>query len=514
MNAVTAPAPPQPQWAGKLRNYQWAGAQWLHQPPYPLRGRILNDSPGFGKTRTALAAVRLRQDLGLSDNKCIVVLTPASARFDWRRERDRFWPEAKCAIVSEKPIGRHKGEADDAYLARSEPWRELLHGAVPAIVACSYSTASMEKLKDYILANDVLLDTVICDEAHVQKRDTNETSKVARYLVGRSNVTFLLTATAVHNKPMDLHNLLDICCMGKWGSRYRFAEKYFAVRTTEKGYGRTIDELLDKEGLKRDIAIACLKRSIAEAYGELPAIIRELRYVDAGPTYRISRESARKLVDGGAMNAALRRAAGTKLREAAAFIADLDEPVVAYTYERKHAHELAKLLNARKVTVSIATGEVTPLKRDGVIEAWKTGTSRVLICTMDAVKESATLTRAACMVFCDLDWLPGKQLQCEGRIDPARQLETERRPVRYYYFVVKGGADEVVAERVIAKIREAAGLIGDDTPLLNLAGTLAPMEKQVVTISMDDMLSDLVARVEARAERLEALGLDFDDLEM
>ena len=37
---------------------------------------------------------------------------------------------------------------------------------------------------------------------------------------------------------------------------------------------------------------------------------------------------------------------------------------------------------------------------------------------LDAVKESETLTRAAAMVFLDLDWLPGKQIQLEGRIYP------------------------------------------------------------------------------------------------
>lgn len=511
-----------PEWANKLRHYQWDGAQWLSQPPFPMRGRLLNDDRGFGKTFQGLAAARLRQDLGLSDNKCVLVLTTATARFDWRRDAQKLWPEAKVALIGEKSFTKRKGdkrkgtapETDEEFAKRSQPWRELLRGDVPAIVACSFSTESMEKLLDFALENDVVFDTIIIDEAHYLKKAENETSKVARMLVGRCRVVFLLTATAVHNRAMDLHNLLDLVAPGTYGSKYRFAERYFAVRVANKGFGRTVDELLDFPGLKRDIAPACLKRSIAEAYGELPAVIRELRRIDCGNTYRISRESARKLKDGGAMDAELRRCAGVKLKAVAEFIEDLDEPVVAYTYERKHASELAAMLEKKGVKVTLATGDVTSTKRDSLIEGWKAGNSRVLVCTMDAVKESATLTRASAMVFLDIDWLPGKQLQCEGRIDPARQPENERRPARYYYFVTHGGPDEVVAERVIAKIQEAAGLIGDDSALLGLAGTLKPMARELKTVSTVDMLADLVARVEARAERFESLGFDVDDFEM
>lgn len=818
--AVTSSDTPRPAWASKLRHYQWDGALWLHKPPAGLRGRLLNDDRGFGKTACALAAARLRQDAGLSDNKCVLVLTTASARFDWRRDAAKFWPEARCMLINEKPIGRRVGEAEDAYRARRQPWRELLYGNAPAVLACSFSTLAMEQLRDFILENDIVLDTVIVDECfpagtqvntrrgtrsieelrvgesvlafnpetgttsveiiraissrvtehllelvfpthsikvtpnhpfltsegwkkaealregdavvqlvqeetrevlpqpkaqsilqssmlssmayvppqvrgdvehpraygansegaqgrslekpqvgsgvlstyetqkphaqcgnarsslcdvegdgaspgdsrrqwteatqasthlgsssgladrssdsngenlrsselhqgghrqldhegssgsrwnfpqhleapragptegflpsgfrlvrlqgvkhhrvdsdstnhrvynlevsgphtyavngivvhncHYLKYAESETSKAARFLIGRSTVNFLLTATAVHNTAIDLHNLLDIMAMGKWGTKWNFARKYFQIHTTEAGY-QTIGQLIDKEGLKRDIAIACLKRSITEAYGELPAVQRELRRVDVGPTYRISRESARKLCDGGAMNTALRRAAGIKLRAASEFIADLDEPLVAYTHERKHAAKLVELLTKLKVTCTLATGDTPGPKRDALIEAWKAGSSRVLVCTMDAVKESATLVRAAAMVFCDLDWLPGKQLQCEGRIDPARQPEGQRRPVRYYYFVVDGGPDEVVAERVIEKIQQSAGLIGDDSPLLALAGTLSPMKRVLEEVSLKDALSDLVARIETRAENLYDLGLSEDDLEM
>lgn len=51
---MTTPTPtttnevPRPKWAEKLRHYQWAGAQWLAKPPFPMRGRLLNDDRGFG----------------------------------------------------------------------------------------------------------------------------------------------------------------------------------------------------------------------------------------------------------------------------------------------------------------------------------------------------------------------------------------------------------------------------------------------------------------------------------
>jgi SNF2 family DNA or RNA helicase len=327
-------------------------------------------------------------------------------------------------------------------------------------------------------------------------------ARTLRPLIARAEVSFLLTGTPIHNKPEDLHQLIDLCALGKLGSKWTFARRFFAI---EQGkFGCRIGRLLDKEGLRVAVAPYILARTVAEAYGELPARIRKLMRVEtAKPLARLSREQLRVRLDDAAagVNGLLRDAAKLKLQAAAELCASLNEPCVLYTYERADASELVKRLAKLQVRSVLATGELVTAKRAAAIENWKSGGPPALVCTMDAVRESATLTRAAAMIFVDLDWLPGKQLQCEGRIDPARQREGERRPARYYYVVTAGGPDEVVAERVFEKIVEMQGVVSLDESLDGYAATLRSVSTAKVAEPPAVVLNDLIARLLVHAER-------------
>lgn len=485
--------------------------------PVPMRCIAVSSPSGLylaGKsyipthnTSTALAAARFEVDS--FESKCILVFTTSISRFDWRREASRFWPELETFIVSvDQPKYQRKRESDTAYLQRREgKLRELLHGAAPALVICNYEMA--DYLSGLISSEGVVFDRAFCDEIHTCKYRATERSKTMRPLIGRTRKISLLTGTPIHNRAIDLHTLLDFCALGRFGSKWTLARKYF--RIINGLHGQAIGELVDKEGLRRDTSDLILARSVAEAYGELPARIRELKRIEVDtPIYRVSREAARKLKEGGAIDKALRKAAEKKLAYAADFIAEeLHEPVVAYTIQRDHAAALQAKLQKLKVSSILATGETIASVRAQRIEDWKAGGARVLVCTMDAVRESATLTRAAVMVFLDLDWLPGKQLQCEGRIDPARQPENERRPVRYYYLVIEGGPDEVVAERVIEKLNEAQGLIGDNPEanrLVDMLKSVPGKAEAAIKETPEQAMSDLISRIETRAARMAEMG--------
>jgi hypothetical protein len=187
----------------------------------------------------------------------------------------------------------------------------------------------------------------------------------------------------------------------------------------------------------------------------------------------------------------LRRCAAAKLDRAVELAQTLAEPVVLYTFERAHAAALGRKLSAAKVPALCCTGAVTTVARDKRIQRWMAGDATALVCTMDAVRESATLTRAAAMIFVDLDWLPGKMLQCEGRIDPSRQPEADRRPARYYYLVTDGGPDEIVAERVITKIEQAQRIVGGADMSLGLRDCLAPVKASAVAEDPAAALADI-----------------------
>ncbi|TAL42370.1 MAG: DEAD/DEAH box helicase [Salinibacterium sp.] len=513
----------------KLRSYQRAGAEFLSEPPDFHRGRILADGRGFGKTCQALAAVKLRAERN-NDGNVTPIITTAISRGDWRREIARVWPEAKTAVLcNDEPKYRRRGESEEDFSKRQlDTWLPVMKGEVPnaehhfPIV----SFESVPKLLQASIAHGIVFGSLICDEAHRLKTYSTRTSQAVRPLVAKSNVTMLLTGTPVHNRPKDLYNLLDTCKMGYAGSFRRWADRYFFMHVTNGGFGRIVGDFMGpqyKQALIDDTASLMLSRSVKEAYGELPAVQRILKRLSPkSEAFRVSPAKVAKMKEGGTIDEALRKCAEQKLKYAAELAEELGEPVVIYTYKREHARQLMVHLANLRIGALLATGDVVAKKRDEVIERWKRddevpalegkapSSCPVLVCTMDAVNESATLVRAACMIFCDFDWRPMKQLQCEGRIDPARQPENMRRPVSIYYLCIEGGADEVVAERQYEKLVQAQGIAGTGESTAALSSMLKPLAQNVTfleTVSEEQSLADLVARLEARASRIEEVGL-------
>lgn len=475
-------------WLSSLRNYQRADAEWLADPAWKHRGRLLASPPGFGKSRSLIAGARLRHETGLARTTGVTIFfTPATARGDIHREAKATWPELPIFTlgITDKKV---KLTAE-----REEKLLRILTACEPTLLISSHESAP--KILEAVESRQLLLGTVIVDEAHRLKYSKTNMTKTIHPLIARSERTFLATGTPVHNRGYDLHNLLSLCAPNRFGSRGTFVRRYYSM--TVGRYGSTPRELVNKEGLRHDIEGFVMARTVQEAFGELPPRIRKLIEVDVVNDTNIDRTF-------GGIDRALRFAAKRKLPHVVRLVEELDEPTVVYAYEREHARAIASALNHRGISTTLATGDDPPARRFAKVESeWKSGKTLVLVCTMDALKESATLTRASAMVFADLDWLPGKMVQCEGRIDPARQPEGERRPARYYYVVCSEGADKVTALRVIEKIEEAQGVVSSEAAAVGLKDVLAPMMPKAEWA--EDILSDLMARLEAREERMAAL---------
>lgn len=355
----------------------------------------------------------------------------------------------------------------------------------------------------------VLSGGLIVHNCHRIKGEKTTRAKLMRTFVARSTASAFLTGTPVENRPEDLFNIMDLCKRGVFGTYWRFAERFFQLHVGSRGFGHEVGDVLDKQMLKDAIAPFVMGRSAAEVMGKMPVRQRLLKLIDAPGAERISPAKLHLFKESTGIEAACRGAVKYKLAAAVELVQDIDQPVVLYTYRREDANQLSKLLSKAKVPNLVATGDSTTKARDAIIERWKNGEATALICTMDAVRESATLVRASVMVFVDLTWLPGTILQCEGRIDPARQPVNERRPVTYYYLVTRGGPDEVVAESLVHKIEQASG-IGVKNQLADSFGEfLAPLDKRVKAeeISGVEMMADLTARLTARANRFADLGM-------
>lgn len=492
-----------------VRGYQLDGANWLVDLPPRSRGRLLADGLGLGKTRTALAAMRIRYEMGLMPSPCGIVFTTAISKHDWRREAERFWPELTVHVMGSETSYQRKGESDENFAIRRDmKWQQMLRGEMgPALIVSSYEGA--ERIDEFITREEILLDFLGVDEAHNLKKAATARAMNIKSFVARSSHTTLLTGTPIHNRPQDLHNLL--CLMRpKTKSLWSWAKPFFLMHAPDKGYGPgQIGELIDKEGLLESISDLVWGRTSTEVFKELPARQRVLKLVDAPGAERVSPAKLHLFNEETGIRAACEKAVKHKLDAAVQLALDVDQPLVMYAWRREDAKALhAKLLKA-KVPALLATGEVTAQQRDKIIERWKAGEATALVCTLDAVRESATLTRAKVMVFVDLSWLPGVMLQCEGRIDPARQAENDRGAVTYYYVVTKDGPDEVVAEMLVEKIEQASGIGSKNKTSDTLGDFLSPLDKRVKVAesSPEQIMAELMSRLSSRAARLADLGM-------
>lgn len=505
-------------WKKLFRSYQLENAEWLTELPPFQRGRLLADGLGTGKTRSALAGARLAFEKGLIEQPVMVGFTTASSVHDWRREAEKCWPELRFIRTGEKKaVTKRKSETAEEFEKRkfeaseNAAWKQAIRKAAsttqPTLIMGDYWWA--ENICNEVFNAELLLDRVLLDEAHLLKKSGTSRSKAIRMAVARSKQTTMLTGTPVHNRPFDLHNLLTLCAPSLFpSSTYTWAQPYFHIKLKEGNYPYIAD-LKDKAQLIEDIKPFVAGRTAAELMGEdLPARTFQLKLIDVPGTVRMSpaKMRAKKSAE---VDAMLRETVRHKFDAAIEIVRDADKPVVLYTYKREDAERLCKLLNAEELPALLATGDQTSVARDKTIERWKQGEGLALVCTMDAVRESATLTRADLMIFVDLHWLPTVLLQCQGRIDPARQPEHERRPVTYLYLVTRGGPDEVVAETLVEKLDAASGIGVKNQAGDRLADFLRPMDsrKEVTKLDPEELMAELVERLNVRADRLADLGM-------
>lgn len=483
-----------------LYPYQRIGIDWLvaNVPGVTAQGRLLTDGRGLGKTaqlvNTAkeLSEMARRGNVDVSDySPIIIAMAPGTARADWQRELGTWWPDSQWHVIwSAKDIER----LTDAQLRRAA-WDS------PLVIVCSIHDKLLDALRERLesIYPSLLPFLTLVDEAHLLKNVKAKRAMSARIFIGRAWRIILTTGTPIYNRATDLFNLLHLMQPQKFRSYWAWVSRYFFIHESE--FGKRPGQLLYPERLRADTQHLVFGRSASEVWKDLPPRRITTRKVQAKAP-RMSPAKLRLMRESSAeMRKVLSECAEKKLDAVAEYARDCEEPVVLYTYEKAHSEMLVEKLKALGVTTSLANGDTTPQKRSLILEEWKNGSTTALVCTMDAVRESATLTRASLMLFADYDYVWSKVLQCMGRIDPARQPVAERRPARYVFFSIAGGPDEVVAETLLEKIEQGNVLTTDDVAegLADELSAAVGKARAAKPESTDSLLADLVARIEARA---------------
>lgn len=188
---------------GKLYPYQEESVARMVDRGQMLLGLVM----GAGKTVTTIAAIE--QLMGSNEiDKCLVVV-PASLKYQWMREIERF-TDSRVVVIDGNPKERAK------------TWR--------ATLSAKYIIVNPETLiRDLAHCLKVDYQAVVVDEATIIKSRVSKRSKIIKKIGRRVYYRFALTGQPIENRPEELFSIMEFVDPDVLG-RFDSFDRTFIVR--------------------------------------------------------------------------------------------------------------------------------------------------------------------------------------------------------------------------------------------------------------------------------------------
>ena len=437
----------------KLRNVQHAGIDFISQ----RRGTLLGDDMRIGKTLTAI----MSHDPA---DGPFVVICPAMPRPVWISWLKRVFPD--------EPIGVLRGRTFD-----------------PKVVQHRLVVGHYEILPWW--QSSAPIGTLVFDEAHNLTNRNAARSKAAVYLAMRAKRVICATGTPIWNMPTDLWNVVGLVAPGAFGGYHEFAARYGLPELT--AHGTKYTGISNEQELNARLSEIMIRRRWVDVATDLPAITRNVSLVELNDEQKLQLNIfAAEL---GVLNKATTVGVLSRYREKlstiklpsvlaeATKVLDRNEPVVIWTWHVSLAKKIAAKLGDRAF---LLTGEVTNVKRDEAMAAWKAHPAAALVCTMSVAQVGLDFSHAHLAIFAEIDWTPAIIAQAEMRTyDPTRAMNIT--------YVV---ADHFIEQRItMALIRKfgASHPLGvsaaDDAISMLQAAIYGPVDEPDLDRLMEDFLA-------------------------
>ncbi|HET6312345.1 MAG TPA: DEAD/DEAH box helicase [Chloroflexia bacterium] len=375
---------------------------------------LLADDLGLGKTPQAIAATKLLKEWhGI---KKVLVITPASVKYQWGREIERFSDESYTVVTGSKQK------------------REQQYAADVTFTIINYELVLRDL--DHITALNA--DLVILDEAQRIKNWRAKTSQAIKELP--HPFAFVLTGTPLENKLEELYSIVEFLDEKLLGPPWQF----MAQHVVKDEWGGIIG-YKDLAGVRRTIAPILLRRRKADVLQDLPQRIDNDFWLELEPEQeRLYRPLEKQLAallrlpewDAGTSAMALRLI--TLLREAAT-AAQLVNPEVHSSRKLKELPALVEeiALEGHKMLIFTQWERMTRLAeqalagldvktvrlygglgiraRQRIIEQFMTDPQTAVFISTDAGGLGLNLQAASFVINLDLPWNPARVEQRIGR---------------------------------------------------------------------------------------------------
>lgn len=382
-------------------DFQRAGISFLLQSLNSFHGALLASDMGLGKTFQALSAVILNPDF-----KRVLVLCPASTKYNWAAEIEKHYPQLTYTVID--------GPADE----RDALWRN-----VTVITIANY---------ELLLRDDhpkrTRWDFIICDEIQRIKSYKAKTSKLTKSLKRQHSLG--LSGTPVENRLEELHSIFDFCMPGLLGPGWLFVWEH----CIKDGYGNTVG-YRGLEKVRQRIEPHYLRHTKAQVLPQLPPkIYNDLWLELTSPEWTLYDAIKQQIAEWIQINPILTTAniltEMLRLKQAtdhpkllgeelpSTKLAALEElleageghKVVVFTQFAQMAHILVDRFKAPLIEGATPAKERTEIAKDFAINK-----EQLLVCT-DAGNLGLSFLGPDIVVHYDLLWNPQRMRQREDRL--------------------------------------------------------------------------------------------------
>ena len=424
-----------------LRHYQAEGIAYMLN-----HGNCINgDDCGLGKTAQAICTCEIL------DCFPVLVICPASVKYNWKKEWARWNPDRTVGVVDPKAMKRKRNPEPD-------PW-----GCDVTVINYDLLSGQKNERGDIKPRYKELVKRMwggcVIDEIHFLKNDKAIRSRMAKRVCRNIPNVWGLTGTLTQNRPADLIGPYTVLrrFVEIFGDSLSFKFRYCDAKKTvfcfDWGGASNLEELY--ELLRMAGYIRRNKRDVLE---ELPPLVNE--YVDVPLTnekeYRQAEEDLMKyLKDSGedekaqsAINAqflvqlnVLRQLCiEGKMAFIKRYISDWlasneSESLVVFGIHQAPLQELADTFEC-----PVIKGGVTPAKRQEIVERFSRREFRVLICNIQAAGTGLDGLQSVCsnMVFVEY---PDRYTDIEQTVSRLERMG-QTMPITVTYLMAPGTIDE------------------------------------------------------------------------
>jgi SNF2 family DNA or RNA helicase len=443
------------QFRGKLLNFQKEGLDFLLKSS---GNALLADDMGLGKTVETLSYVATEKQ-----TFPVLVIAPLVTLTNWEREIAKF-------LKKKSRNGRIiESKSPSVTLIRTGKSKQLPKTDIYVI---NYELL----FKRNFDLSKLGIRTLVCDEVQNLRSKTTQKYKAVKKLSSLPSVLYRigLSGTPIYNRGSEIWPIIDILKPGLLGNFKEFCEYFCYVN--EKGKAIVLEN--KRASLRHELQKhVMLRRKKSDVLKELKDKVRYKEVIASDTDYYLEeldkiwkklekeqKDAETEFSKSASYQRAIqseRQIAGVaKLPHVINFvknIMEIEESVVVFCHHRV-IHKLLHESLQEFSPVAIIGGQ-TDSFRQGQIDKFQNGESKLMIAGLRAGNIGINLTRAKYVIFAELDWSPAIHRQAEDRLHRIGQKNT----VFAYYLIGNGTLDDHVADILVDKSFEIDAIMDESS---------------------------------------------------